>query len=113
MTDPAPNRPTTLAQVAAGLGATSLFFGLFGCCCGVLPLIGVPVGIVAVVLGLLEHAKVRRGEVTSASGMWALIGVGTGALGALGGLIFLGIMGLGVVSEGGVIDKFKEGFGSP
>lgn len=108
-----PGKPSQRAQIAAGVGVASVVLNLFGCCCAPVAALGALLGAVAAILGFLEYGGVGAGTSPLESRTWAVVAMATGALGFVTGVLFFGLMMLGMVGQGGVLDQLRQGFNEP
>jgi len=76
-----PASPTSIVTTA--LGGVGLVFSLMGCLFMPFGMLGAALCIVAIVLGIVEMGKVRRGESPEASRTLAILGEGLGGGGCL------------------------------
>ena len=88
------------------LGIVSVVAMPIGCCCWYLELLAIPLGVVAVVMGVNARNRVNASQGTLGGGGKALAGIITGGIAAiLGlvvlviGLIFTGLSASGVLSN--------------
>lgn len=83
-----------LSIAAAVCGGVSLVFTVAGFCCSPLFCMGTLLALAGVVLGFVSRGAVQKGEAGEASGIPAMVGIVTGALGLLGqlGLVVVGLI---------------------
>ncbi len=99
---------STESMVAAALGIGGAVLTTFSCCCGLLMLLSVPMGLGGLVLGYLERAKVQRGEIDRASETYAIVGMAGGGLTML--IAMVALLALFVGLGGGALQKYLARF---
>ncbi|MCO4763887.1 MAG: hypothetical protein KC502_20405 [Myxococcales bacterium] len=100
-----------MSTVSAGLGIGGVALCFVGCCCGLLVIVGVPMGIAGAALGYLEREKVKRGEIDPSSETWAMVGMATGVIAFGFGVLYFIAMVIGAGS--GMFDQLKKSMNMP
>ncbi|MEU8520267.1 DUF4190 domain-containing protein [Streptomyces sp. NBC_01216] len=98
--------PPPMRQARNGLGIAAMVTGIVGLVLGIIPFLfwlGGVMGVVALVLGLVGHARARRGEASDKGA--ALAGVILGAVTIVVSLVWLVVI---VVAVGEVADDMRE-----
>jgi predicted Zn finger-like uncharacterized protein len=88
-----------------GLGIASTAINSIGCCCQILPVIGIPLGVAALILGLADARKMSEGvmdadgrAMTTAGWICGIVGIG---LGCLAMLMCVASIGFNIVGQNG------------
>ena len=89
------------------LGIVSVCVLPLGCCCGLVELVALPLGIIAIVFGVRARSQITQSQGALSGGGKATAGIVTGAVGA-GIAIVLGVLialfiGFSVLNPGGLI----------
>lgn len=95
--------PSVPVAVRNGLGVSALVVGIVALMLSFLIVPGIMLGIVAVILGLVGRARVKRGEATN--GSVALAGIVLGVIATIAGLAFIAIW-AGLFNKVGASDYF-------